>query len=232
MLLGALAGAAAAQEPGLTPLSQAFSEAGQLRFSPAPKAAEPAQRLSPPDDQTLAWLSQRVPGVDLADVRVVAADEAERVMRMAVDAQATYLDVISSGAFSGPTLFFLPQDVLDDVDAKFIPGTVSIKGNGEDGKPYQMQGFLIGQSRVEILYDREFAYDLDGHRYRVGNGGRVSARALGPGDVSIDGLSTRGVALFCPWPTVQRVTKESAAVVRVGTDCGARDVAVQPVRAR
>ena len=187
-----------------------------------------------PDPKTLAWLASRVPNLDASSVRLVPPAAAEEVMQKAVAAKATYLDVLSHQIFRGKELYYVPQSTLDQLHGKYVSGTVPVQGTSEDGKPFQMQGFLAGQNRVELLYDRaEFTFKEEGHRFKVANGGRVASGIQGPGDVTVEGLSAYGAPVFCPWAKIQRMTKESMYKVKVVSSCGTRGGNdLHPVRTR
>lgn len=251
-LLGA--GTGRAYEPGLEALSRAFS-AGQAQFKALPElppvmpknAPTPPDAgaeaffhaldwstFPPPDPQTLGWLSSRIPNLAAASVRAVPFETADAVMQRAVDAKATYLDVLSHEIFREKEVYFVSQAALNRLHVKYVSGTVPVQGTTEDGKPFQMQGFVIGQNRVEILYDRpEFTFKEDGHRFKVDNGGRVESTILGPGDVAVDGLYAYGAPIFCPWAKIQRMTKESMYKIKVQSSCGSRGGNdVSPVRVR
>ena len=248
------AGTGRAYEPGLEALSRAFG-AGQAQFKalpelPAimPKDASAPQDASadvlfqtldwtafpPPDPQTVSWLSSRIPNLDAASVRAVPFETADALMQKAVALKATYLDVLTHQLFRGKELYYVPMADLNKIHARYVSGTVPIQGTTEDGHPYQMQGFVIGQNRVELLFNlQEFTFKEEGHRFKVGNGGRVASAVLGPGDVSVDGLWAYGAPIFCPWAKIQRMTKESAYKVKVKSSCGDRGGNdLSPVRVR
>lgn len=241
----------AAQEAGLEPLQQAwglglqqvhFYQTNQAQaamraaqtFNAAVFTALDSSNYPAPDAATLAWLAGRIPGLDVSLVRTVPSDIADSVMHQAADARLTYMDVLSEEAFRQQKLFYVPQDTLNAIDRKYIAGLIPVSGQAEDHRPFQMQGFLAGKGRVELLYDRDnFSFKEDNHRFKVTNGGRVSAAIQGPGDITIDGLSAYGAPIFCPWARIQRMTKESMYKVRVETSCGTRGGNdVDPVRLR
>lgn len=245
---------AAAQEPGLEALQSALGAAGQLtrefHLQPKPAAApvsSAAQAQQPftvlgtgqwdsfsqPDANTLRWLALRVPGLDVSAVRQVPLEVAEEAMRRAAAAKVTYVDVLSDSVFRKNEIYFVGQDVLDALDARYISGTVPIRGKMDGGQPFQMQGLLVGQSRVEMLFDyTDFTFRDGGHRYKVSNGGRVEARVLGEGDIATSGISVYGVRIICPWARIDRITKDAAYSVKVQTSCGTRSNPIDPVRLR
>lgn len=254
VLISATAGA---QEPGLEALQGAFSDAQLLHMPPPPPTPAPAvtptptpaqqgaedapifqteqfQELSQPDPGTLAWLAQRVPGLDVANVKVVTADAAESVMQQAVNAKATYLDVLTNQFFRSQTLYYVPQDVLNQVNAKYISGTVPIQGTTENNQAFQMQGFLIGDSQVDMLFNlTQFTFKVNGTRYKIANGGRVAGSVLGAGDISVSGMYAYGAPIFCPWAQIQRMTKTSANQIKVQTSCGSKsNIEIDPVTTR
>lgn len=207
---------------------QQFGQGGVGVFS-----TEQWKSLTVPDAATLAWLSSKIPGLDAANVRLVDAGSADNVMRKAVNARVTYMEVLSNEGFRHKELYYVPKDVLAGLDARYISGTIPIRGVAEDGKPFQMVGFLIGQSRVEMLFERDFSWKQDGRRYKLTANGRVAGRVLGDGDLGIDGVSAYGAPIFCPWARLQRLTKQSANKLRVQTSCKTLDnVDIDPVRAR
>lgn len=241
-----------AQEAGLEPLQQAwglgfqqvqFYHGNQTQaamraaasFEAAVFTALDSSNYPAPDPATLAWLAGRIPGLDTSLVRIVPPATVDSVMLQAAQAKLTYMDVLSEEAFRQQKLFYVPQDTLNQVDRKYISGLIAVSGHAEDGNPFQMQGFVAGKGRVELLYDRDdFSFkESGGHRFKVTNGGRVSAAIQGAGDITLEGLSAYGAPIFCPWAKIQRMTKESMYKVRVQTSCGTRGGNdVDPIRLR
>lgn len=235
LIASALMAANAAADPGLAPLQAALAGGRvQVRSFQAVQAARQAQftaladpdgweSFPAPDAQTLAWLSGRVPGLNAALVREAPLSVVDGLMTRAAAAKATYLDIFSDPAFSHPKLYYASAATLSAVHAKFVSGAMPIQGTGEDGRPYRIVGVVAGGGRVDILYDRGgFSYQENGKRFKVDGAARVSARGLGPGDIALEGLSTYGAPVFCPWARIQRMTKEAAYKMRVETDCGNR----------
>jgi hypothetical protein len=227
--------AAPACEPGLGDLRAGLAagllELGRFKALPRPLPPPPGggvvreqswSELPAPSAPVLEWLGRRVPGVDAPNVRVVPVDLALGVMERVVTAGGTYIDLFSDPAFRGKALYFTPLETLNEVDRKFIAGSMPIRGQAEDGKPFQLQGLLSGQGRVEFLYDREFQWKENGHKFKIERGARLTATILQPGDVKIEGLFVYGKPIFCPWARVDRMTKESAYKVRIDTSCGSR----------
>lgn len=237
----------ASSERGLEPLQRAFA-AGRLemrRFQERPKPPQSAlaaglvelnrwSQLPAPDAPTLAWLSARIPGLDAGAVRVVPLDIAEAAMQRALVAKVTYLDILTDQAFRGQEIYYTPEPVLNELHRKYISGTMPIQGDDEDGKPFQMQALLAGQSKVDMLYDREkFTLKENGTRFKVEKKGRIAATILGAGDIGLEGLSAYGAPVFCPWAKIQRMRKESMYKMHVETSCGSRGGNdVHPIRLR
>ena len=196
--------------------------------------AENWASFPPPDPQTLAWLVARIPGLDAAAVRVVSAEAADAFMRRAVDARTTYLDFLSDEVFRRKEIYYAPADVLNAVHRKYVSGTMPVQGRSEKDEDFQMQALVMGQGRVDILYDRDgFTFAEGDQRFKIERGGRVTAIIQGAGDIGLEGLSAYGVPIFCPWANIQRMTKESMYKVRVETNCGSRDGNdLSPVRLR
>lgn len=212
----------------------------------APDAAIPVQSRYPgvsipkawdqfekPDAATAAWLQRRVPGLDIPRVRVVPLDVADAVMKQGAAAGVTYVDLLSDAFFLKPEIYFVPSETLAVLDRRYIAGSLQVSGTAEDGRSFQMLGLVVGQGKVHILYDRSFSYKDDGKRFKVEGGARVSATIAGRGDLALEGLSTWGAAIVCPWARMQRITKESAFRVKVVTNCGTRSgLEIKPVRNR
>lgn len=229
----------ASAEPGLRPLQEGFGlgraeiasfrKTQDLSKTAAQQAPEPLIQTKnwlgfpPPDAPTSAWLAARIPGLDVRKVRAVPPDAADRVMQRAFAAKATYLDIFTDEAFRKDEAYYVSQAVLDALDLKFVSGTVPVRGRAEDGKPFQMQGLVAGLGKVQLLFDRsDFTFKEKKDRFKVLNNGRVEIGIIGPGDISIDGLSAYGAPVFCPWAKIQRMTKESMYKIHVETSCGSR----------
>lgn len=250
LLLVLLAAPASSQDAAALSRALGFSRGLIKEFSPSPllspeqqraqsKAAAMLQQLQSslpaPDAQTLAWLSKRVPGLDTANVRLVSFDVADQVMTHAAGGRLTWMDVLSDPLSRGVQIYYVPLSALNRIEAKYYTGLVPVRGKTEDNKPFQMQGFVGGQGKVHLLFDwSEFSYrdPDDGKRFRIDNGGRLTATIRGPGDVGIQGFSAYGAPVFCPWARISRMTKTSMYKVRVETSCATREADLHAVRAR
>ena len=181
-----------AQEAGLQPLQAAFAGAKlpfqaftphslltpeqQDALSQAEKILRQQPALPAPNDAVLKWLSQRVPGLDVKNIKEINFETGVMVMAKASAAKATWMDVLSDAAFRGQTIYYVSQDVLNQLDAKYYAGLIPVRGSTEDGQTFQMQAFLAGQGKVHLLFNfTDFTYKDEGKRFKVDNGGRVTA---------------------------------------------------------
>lgn len=191
------------------------------------------EKFPAPDAATLAWLAGRIPGLDQAKVRQVPADISEALLKKAAQARSTYLDLLTDNTFRRQELYYAPAYLLAALDAKYEAGTMPVSGVDESGRPFKMVGIVAGQNAVHILYDRQnFTFKDAGKRFKL-TSARLTTTIRGPGDVNLEGISTYGAAVVCPWAKMNRMTVTRPFTVRVETNCGNRDgIALNPVRSR
>jgi hypothetical protein len=188
------------------------------------------------DPQTAAWLAGRIPGLNKAALKTVPESSIESIMQRASAAHATYLDIFTDPGLgkSNPDLYFLSQDVLDQLNRKWDSGTLPVNGAAKDGQRFFMQGLVAGNGAVYILYNlTQFDFKQDGQDFRVVDGGRVSVTALGPGDVGIAGVKAHGCkGPFCAWVDIERITKTGPTSARLKHSRGEANTSLSPVHHR
>lgn len=202
---------------------------------PAVVSPDAWSTLPAPDAATLAWLARRVPGLDLQKVRSVPPAKAQAVLQRAVSRRLTYLDLLTDESFRRDEIYFVPADVLAGIDQKYVTGAVPISGKAKDKKPFRMEGFLGGQGRLEILYDRQGAFEFkeDANWFKVDNGSRVSCRILAPADVAVEGMSVwADLSVFGFYTKIERMVKEGADKARVYTAAGNGTGDLRPIRSK
>lgn len=232
------------------PLITASEEAGQIvrNHAEAVSAAAIAggeqgliqierwRNLAAPDAQSLAWLSSRLPGLDLKNVRAVTLEGADMVMQKSVAAKATYLDLLTDPALRKDRgeLYYVSQEVLMSLDRKYISGTLPATGTDKKGRPYKMQGIVAGAGSIIFLYDQtdEFIFKNNDVDIKIAPGGKVVSTINGPADSATTGVSgcMRVGFYFCA--EVQRTTKASDGKITVQTSRGPQTQDINPIRAR
>ena len=188
--------------------------------------------LAAPDSATLEWLSRRIPALDESNIHTLTPEAFEAMFSEAVDRGLSPVDFFTDPGFRTKEVYYAPRAVLASVFARYeVRVLTAVSGNDTDGQPFQMVGLVLGGGRIDALYDRDdFTFlhpDFDNNRYTLA--ARVSQVILGPGDMSISGV-TAHVAIFSP--TIQRITRISPTVARIKTSLGSRNKPAMPIRRR
>jgi hypothetical protein len=198
-------------EAGRTTTESPIVPAGLWRSLPAP---DPAMR---------AWLVLRVPELEPGSIRVLTTGAIDGMLTGAIARGLSPLDFFTDSGFRRHEVYFLPRPLLVSIFTRYkIAVLTAVSGTDTKGRPFEMQGLVLGGGHVDALYDRDgitFANpEFDNGRFTLS--ARVSQGILGPGDLSVTGI-TAHVALFNP--SIQRITKISPAVTRVKTSLGSRN---------
>ena len=190
------------------------------------------ESLAAPDAAVLRWLTARIPGLDGAAVRVLTLDAGDALFSAAAAQGQTPLDFFTDPAFRTRDVFHIPQQTLAKLFARYeLRSITPASGTTIDGRSFTMQALVVGNGRVDMLYDLDrFSFDnkiLENDRYTLA--GHVSERIQGPGDMTIEGVLVKYGIID---PRVERITKISAARARVDTNYGSRTKPLLPIRRR
>lgn len=231
-----LAGAASAQTAPAARMSAVIGGTG-LASIPAPDAppsAAPAPSgawasLAAPDAATLAWLGPRLPGVDLASVRVLTPEAAEALFAAAAAAGRTPLEFFTDPAFRAGGAFYIPQATIAAVFGRYeVRVLTPASGTTTDGRTFAMQALVLGNGRIDALYDLDqFQFDnplFPDYTYKLAQ--RVTETISGPGDLSIEGVWVRAGIVT---PRIERIVQTSRTEARVETNYGSRVKPVSPI---
>jgi len=203
--------------------------------APAPDSIAPTglwDALAAPDAATLAWLAQRIPGLDAASVRVLTADAAEPLFAAAVARGLTPLDFFTDPALRGREVYYVPQAEVAALFARYdLRVMTPPSGTTTKGKPFAMKALVFGAGRIDALYD------VDGFKFRhpdfdgaeVALAGRVTERIQGPGDLTVEGVSVKHGLVH---PRIERIVKISPTEGRIETNYGSRGRSSYPIRRR
>lgn len=197
--------------------------------SPPSNPAGVGERLPAPDAALAAWLTARVPGLDAASVRVMDAATADGLLGDAVARGLSPLEFFTEPVFRGGDAFYIPHDLLDEVFRRYdIPVLTPATGVSSNGIRFRMRGLLIGQGRIEALYDwGPFSFanpEFGGDTYTLA--ARVTQRIRGPGDLAVSGIAVRIGAFY---PEILRIVKTGPGRVRVDTTLGSREQPITPI---
>ena len=190
-----------------------------------------------PDPQTLAWLASRIPGLAAQNVRTISLEAADLAMQQAWKAKETYLDILTSPYFQRGQnqVYYVPQDVLERIDQKYIHGALRVSGTTTEDQPFHMQALVVGGSYVHFLYDQtqEFRFKDKSNEIKITNAGHVAAQIQGAADVTIQGVGGCGCLLFiCGCAEIQRMTKMPDGKLSVETSRGPQTQNIRPIRLR
>lgn len=203
--------------------------------APAPASVVPPglwATLAAPDAATLAFLSSRIPGLNAGAVRVLPLDAADAMFAAAAAQAQSPLDIFTDPGFRGDGAFYLaPADLAALFERYEIHIVTPPSGTTKDGKPFVMQGLVIGGGRIDALYDRD-QFDFDnplfpGYTYKLA--GRVTESIQAPGDLAIEGVWVHAGIVT---PKITRIVKLSATEGRVETNYGSRTKSVAAIRRR
>jgi hypothetical protein len=228
------------QTPAALPQSDAQSVPGTLIPTGGPAdgfvSIQAMSLLPSTDPKTAAWLASRIPGLNTSALRTVPADSVDAVMSRAAAARASYLDIFTDPGLGhgNPDLYYLSQAVLEQVNAKWVSGTLPVSGTTTDGHPFHMQGLVAGNGSVYILYDlMQFNFKDGSNQFGITDNGRVTVSVLGKADVGVAGVRAHGCkGIFCGWADIQRITKTGAGSVKVKTSRGDQNAGLDPVHLR
>ncbi|MFI5348257.1 MAG: hypothetical protein ACHQ2Z_01830 [Elusimicrobiota bacterium] len=203
--------------------------------APASSAVVPSwlwATLKAPDAPTLAALSSRIPGLKTATVRVLTIEAADALLADAAARGQSPLDFFTDPGFRGEASFYLDQATMAALFAHYdIRGLTPPSGITKDGRPYAVQGFVVGGGRIDILYNLDqFTFEnpvFPGHTYKLA--AHVIESIQGPGDIGIQGIWVRFGLIT---PEIERVTKLSPTKSRVETSYGSLNKPVFVIRRR
>jgi hypothetical protein len=164
-------------------------------------------RLLPkPTDAEMAPIVAHVPDLKLDLVRRVDWEYCQLLIEDAVKNRNTLLDFITSPALRGPIIFYVPAPALQKAYATYS-GLFLTKPFGKDldKNDFFMHGLLIGNGRIDVIYNRDdISYRDEGMNLNFTVKRRMSVSIVNPGEVSIAGLST---SAFFMTPIIQRIVK-------------------------
>jgi hypothetical protein len=188
--------------------------------------------LRAPDAAALAALSARIPGLEASAVRVLTIDAADALLDAAIARGQSPLDFFTDPAFRGAEAYYLEPATVAALFARYdVRGLTPASGTTTDGRPFAVQGFVVGRGSVEILYNLDqFTLEnplFPGHKYKLA--GRVTERIQGPGDMTVDGIWVHFGLLT---PRIQRITRLTTTKSRVETNYGGLEKPVFPLRRR
>lgn len=179
-------------------------------------------RLPAPDAATLQWLAGRVPGLRTELVREIDSAALEAVLAEAVGRGYIPTDLFTDPGLSEPRVFLARKHILAGAFGGYeIPVVTLASGKTTSGEDYAMDALLLGDGRIEMLYDRDGfrirnPYFAD-HEYTLA--GRVSHGIEGPGNITVSGIT---VEMFLR-PRITRFVKLSPDRIRVETNLGSRE---------
>ena len=172
--------------------------------------------LSAPDAATLAWLTQNLPDLDAASVRVLTPEAADALVSAAVDRGETSLELFTDAGFRGPGVFYIPPAAIAPLFVRYKMHLIT-PGSGVDldGKRFAMKAIVAGNNDINILYEHSAGKDAftfndtdpdDGHQYTLST--HVSQHIQGPGDLTIEGINVHAYWLQ---PEIQEIVETSPA---------------------
>ena len=172
--------------------------------------------LAPPDGAVLAWLGQRVPGLDLSAVRELPPEAAEAIFARGAARGTTPIDLFTDRGFRGREVFYIPRAAVERVFSVYEVRVLTLaSGTAKDGQPFQLDALLAGAGRIEALYDRGYTvanpYFAD---YTYNLEPRVTQAIAGPGDIRVSGITVNAIVRA----TIKRMVKVSPGEVEVEVD--------------
>ncbi|MBI4347332.1 MAG: hypothetical protein HY553_10785, partial [Elusimicrobia bacterium] len=194
--------------------------------------AEAWSLLPAPDQPTLDWLAVRIPGVKAARVREMTADGIEATLAEAVARGQSPTDLFSDAGLRDERLLLVRGEALSGAFERYeIPVITLAAGRTTSGQDYRMDALLLGDGRVEMLYDKaDFRIKnpyFNDYDYTLA--ARVSYGILGAGDMSVSGVTVEAGLVR---PKITRFTKLGSDRIRVETSWGSREKPLLPIRRR
>ena len=168
-------------------------------------------RLSKPAPEKIAPYITLAPELDGAKsvIREVTLADIDPILTEAVSRGWTAVDFFSEDAIRGRCLYFISQEVLEQVNRKFdLKVMTRIKGTDVDNRAYQMTAMFTGLSNNFIFYDRDNIAIKDGDN-RVKLKQKVREQVTGPGKFVVSGMSVY-VSQVDSWWDIKKTDKISA----------------------
>ena len=191
--------------------------------------------LPKPSEAELAPLVAEVSDLNVDLVRRVDWEVCQLLIEGAVKSGSTMVDFITSPALRGPIIFYVPAPALNKAYAHYS-GLFLTKPFGEDlkKKSFLMHGVLIGNGRVDVVYDRDGVSYYDKEMKKHFTVSRyMSVKILSAGELAFSGLATRvSLKLFVISPIIERMIKIGLRSVRVETNRGGQDVDIALIAPR
>ena len=187
--------------------------------SPAPSAA------------ALAWLQQRIPGLNGPSVHEISYDSVANVIGEAARRGDSTLDIFTDEGLRGNEAFYLSEATLHRLYAEFDLQTSLLQsGTTTEGDAFRMDGIVMGRNSLQVLYNIgpfDFKNPGDGNKYTVDS--RVTQTIEGAGQLAISGMWVHA------WPVtarIQKLVKLGPGRLRVETNYGNRERNDPAVRRR
>jgi hypothetical protein len=185
---------------------------------------------APPVDPAIAkWLAARVPGLDTSKVHEPSYEQVAAVVAECARRGYSNLDLFSDDGLRGDAVFYLSANTMARLYREYeLAASLQASGMTNDGKPYHMDGIVMGGGAVNILYNFDnFEFDSGGRTYRAK--ARIVQSIQGKGTLGVSGL---WVKVWPFWPRIEKLTKLGGGKMRVDTDKGSRDMNDDPIRRR
>ncbi len=230
-----------------------FSQA--LKFSPAPVPVGLARTseivppglwntLKAPDETSLEIIEASFPQWDISSIREVPFKAADAMIAKGVEQKMSALDFFTNSAWQGPHSYYLSQETLSKVMAKYNLHTlVPAGGQSVDGLPFHMQMALLGNGQIVMFMDQDgfnftnsdYAFfQYNGHPFTFGADRVITQKIMGPGDLRISGLRVNVTvnSFIHPSLPIVEARKISKTKQHVETSLGGGDAPLYPMALR
>ncbi len=110
--------------------------------------------LQPPEDRILQWISSRIPGINISQIRAMPISMIDSITGAAMKDGETSVTLLTDKGLTTPHIFYLSQEVIKSLFTKYHMGAMtSDSGVTNDGQNFNMLAMLLGNNRVQVLYD-------------------------------------------------------------------------------
>jgi hypothetical protein len=182
------------------------------------------QTLQAPDSETLQWIAFQIPGIDSSQIRAMPFPPIDSITRAAIQRKDNSIAFLTDIGLTTHHIFYLSKDVLKTLFAAYnINALTSDSGIARDGKNFQMQAMLLGNNKIQILYNRnKFEFkNTDYPQYPLILRRLVTFTIKGRGDMGVDGISIDAGLINA---IMREVRNSDNGYLQIDTNLGSRRI--------
>lgn len=182
--------------------------------------------LLPPAPGYLSWLSSRVQGLDMTQVRALPFSDINAIVLKASKQGENDISFLSDSGFTTPHIFCVYGADLAKLFAAYKFGSIiPDSGVSANGPPFDLQVMLLGNNRIEFLYSLDnFTVSVPGYSLILRD--RVNFTIDGPGDLGVSGILARSLFVDA---TIEKIMNLGGGWSEIDTNWGNKRFHTQPI---